>query len=83
MRSALCGIYPSGKKYGVSFLDLSTGEFFASIMDYGSLTSFLGKFQPKEILIPEDENFQHLSENFRNIYFTPLKEDFFSQGCTE
>ncbi|WP_457627647.1 DNA mismatch repair protein MutS [Persephonella sp.] len=79
MRSALAAVYPAGEKYGVSFLDLSTGEFFASIMDREKLISFIGKFQPKELLAPEGVDVEFLKENFRGLFITHLPEDYFSE----
>ncbi len=83
MRSALASVFPSGNDFGVSYLDLSTGEFFASVMDTDNLISFIGKFQPKEILIPEGKNLDFLKENFRWIFITQLPEDFFDQQSVD
>ena len=83
MRSALASVFPSGSDFGVSYLDLSTGEFFASVMDTDSLISFIGKFQPKEILTPEGKNIDFLKENFRWIFITQLPEDFFDQQSVD
>ncbi|WP_456464409.1 DNA mismatch repair protein MutS [Persephonella sp.] len=83
MRSALASVFPSGSDFGVSYLDLSTGEFFASVMDTDSLISFIGKFQPKEILLPEGKNIDFLKENFRWIFITQLPEDFFDQQSVD
>ncbi len=83
LKSALTAVFPSGNKYGVAFLNLSTGEFFASIMDYDSLVSFIGKFQPREILVPEEVSTEKLKENFRHIFFTPVSQDFFSEEALE
>ena len=83
MRSALASVYPSGTDFGVSFLDLSTGEFFASVMDRDNLISFIGKFQPKEILVPEGKNLEFLKENFRWIFITKLPEEFFDKQSVD
>ncbi|NPA54596.1 MAG: DNA mismatch repair protein MutS, partial [Aquificae bacterium] len=79
MKSALAGIYPVGKKYAVSYLDLSTGEFFGTIFDKDDLLSFLGKFQPKEILVPEGTDIPDIQEYFRNIFISKLPEEYFNQ----
>ncbi|SNZ08932.1 DNA mismatch repair protein MutS [Persephonella hydrogeniphila] len=79
MKSALSSVFPAGKDYGVSYLDLSTGEFFASVMDEENLISFIGKFQPKEILIPENRKFSFIKENFKNTFLTYLPEDYFDE----
>jgi DNA mismatch repair protein MutS len=79
MKSALCSVFPEGKDYGVSYLDLSTGEFFGSVMDRENLISFIGKFQPKEILIPENTQLSFLKENFKNAFITYLPENYFDE----
>ena len=79
LRSALVGILPIGKTYYLSYLDLSTGEFLATHLNLDDLISFIGKFQPKEILLPEGVEIPELKENFKNIFFTHLPENYFSE----
>jgi len=80
LKSALLSVYPQGSKYGVSFLDLSTGEFTASLMEEENLISFIGKFQPKEILHPEGCDISFITEHFRNIFTSQLPEEFFNEN---
>ncbi|NPA12726.1 MAG: DNA mismatch repair protein MutS [Aquificae bacterium] len=79
LRSAVVSIYPEGSKFGVSYLDLSTGEFFASVMDSEGLISFLGKFQPKEVILPKGKEIPLIKEHFKEIFITHLPEGDFSQ----
>ncbi|WP_457643319.1 DNA mismatch repair protein MutS [Persephonella sp.] len=83
MRSALLSVYPERDRYGVSYLDLSTGEFYASVMDRDKLLSFIGKFQPKEILVPENSPVEFIKEQFKHIFLTHLPEDYFSQDSLD
>ncbi|MBK3332554.1 DNA mismatch repair protein MutS [Persephonella atlantica] len=83
LRSALAAVVPAGKRYGTAYLDLSTGEFIASVMDYESLVSFIGKFQPKEVLIPQEADMEKVKESFRHIFFTPVGQDFFSEEALD
>ena len=79
LKAALVSILPEGNKYGVSYINLSTGEFFATTTDLDGLIAFLGKFQPKEILLPENTEIPEIKENFRNIFISHVPQDFFSQ----
>ena len=83
LKAALAGIYPLGKKYAVSYLDLSTGEFFGTIFDKDDLISFLGKFQPREVLIPEDVEIPEIQEYFKNIFISKLPEEYFNKEAAE
>ncbi len=83
LKSALAGIYPAGKKYAVSYLDLSTGEFFGTLFDREDLISFIGKFQPKEILIPEGFEIPEIEESFKSIFISHLPEEFFGEDAVE
>ncbi|KAI8902138.1 muts domain V-domain-containing protein [Globomyces pollinis-pini] len=51
----LLAIYanPNGKLLGLSWLDVSTGEFYLSEIESKDLTAELTKIDPKEILIPD------------------------------
>ncbi len=79
MKSALSGIYPVGNRFAVSYLDLSTGEFFGTIFDKDDLISFLGKFQPKEIVIPQNTDIPDIEDYFKSMFVSKLPEDYFNQ----
>ena len=61
-----------GKKlYGISFLDVSTGEFLTAQGDVEHIDKLLQNFQPSEVLIPKKyrKNFTELwGENFHTFY---------------
>ncbi len=77
-KASLLSLYPKGKNYYMAYLDLSTGEFDVGVLDKDNLISFIGKFQPKEILIPKDLSIPEVKEHFKTVFFTELTEDFFS-----
>ncbi len=83
LKSALSSIYPVGKKYAVSYLDLSTGEFFGTIFEKDDLLSFLGKFQPREVLIPEDVEIPEIQEFFKHTFVSKLPEEYFSKEAAD
>ena len=65
----LCSLYFSdGKLFGISFLDISTGEFLTSEGSREDVDKLLSNFSPKEILI-ERGNKKKFEENFGSNYF--------------
>jgi DNA mismatch repair protein MutS len=61
----LASIYLSGKSYGLSYADISTGEFRAtSFSTLDELLDELSNLNPKEILLPE--------ELYQNVEFSSL-----------
>ena len=83
LQSSLIAVFPSGETYYISHLDLSTGEFTAAKLNLDELISFIGKFQPKEILLPENTEIPEIKENFKNVFFSKLPENFFSEENVE
>ena len=70
-------------KYGVAHLDLSTGEFrVTEVSSFGDLLDELGRINPAELLIPEDED---LSQNRRlsNYRLEILKKGSFDPDMSE
>ncbi len=65
----LCALYfPNSKLFGISFLDISTGEFLTSEGSQEDIDKLLSNFSPKEILV-ERGNKKKFEENFGNNYF--------------
>jgi len=64
----LSAIYNSGKEYGISFLDISTGEFYLSQGNKEYIDKLLQSFQPGEVLVskPFANTFK---ENFGDKWF--------------
>ena len=78
IKTGILAIDKAGKnKYAIAYLDLSTGEFIGTILNKDNLISFIGKFQPKEILIKKDFDTHFIKEQFRSIFFTQLPDEFF------
>ncbi len=75
----LAGIFLDNKFAGISFLDISTGEFFAAEGNYEYIDKLLGSFQPREVLIEKRK--QHLfRETFGTNYYTfPLDDWVFTE----
>lgn len=50
----LCALFPSGKEFGIAFLDVSTGEFSAGEGDKAFMEKLLQTFSPSEVIIPRE-----------------------------
>ncbi|UCD39395.1 MAG: DNA mismatch repair protein MutS [Fidelibacterota bacterium] len=50
----LAGVYSEDDRVGLALLDNSTGEFFLEELSLEQLTDHLHRYQPSEILLPED-----------------------------
>ena len=78
VKTGLLAIDKAGRnKYTLAYLDLSTGEFIGTILPEDDLISFIGKFQPKEILIKKGFDTGFIKENFKNVFFSELQEKYF------
>lgn len=65
----LCAIYTgNNKQFGISFLDISTGEFLTSEGSKDETDKLISNFSPKEILI-ERGNKKKFEENFGQHFF--------------
>ncbi|MGC9080241.1 DNA mismatch repair protein MutS [Sulfurihydrogenibium sp.] len=83
IKSGLMAVYKKSEKYAVSYLDLSTGEFYGSILSKEDLISFANKFLPKEILIPKDLDLSFLSQDYKNFFITKLPDEFFDKDTEQ
>ncbi len=80
LRASLMAIYPYRRdSFTVGYLDLSTGEFLGGILDEDELISFIGKFQPREIIVEKGTDVSLIKEHFKSIYISELPEDYFSK----
>ncbi|MCF7824785.1 MAG: DNA mismatch repair protein MutS [Candidatus Marinimicrobia bacterium] len=52
----LACVYPQGDKFGLSFLDVSTGKFSVMELRAIQIKSILAGLAPREILLSEDDN---------------------------
>ncbi len=71
----LASVHYAKKAYGVSFLDISTGEFLTTQGDKSTVDKLLQNFNPSEILVakPKKNNF---TEDFGTEYLTYYLEDW-------
>ena len=67
-----------GKYIGVSFLDVSTGEFLTSQGDGEYIDKLLQNFNPSEVLVSKQER-KNFSETFGNDFHTFYLEDWVYQ----
>jgi len=67
-----------GKYIGVSFLDVSTGEFLTSQGDAEYIDKLLQNFNPSEVLVSKQER-KNFSETFGNDFHTFYLEDWVYQ----
>ncbi|MEO0076284.1 MAG: DNA mismatch repair protein MutS [candidate division WOR-3 bacterium] len=54
----LLAVIQDNEKCGLAFADISTGEFNVSEINYNSLTETVQKIDPKEIVLPRNQNWQ-------------------------
>jgi DNA mismatch repair protein MutS len=75
----LACVYFEKNLAGVSFLDVSTGEFLVAQGNYEYIDKLLSGFEPKEVLV-EKRKFKEFQEVFGSKYYTyPLDEWIFSE----
>ena len=59
----LCGIYLSDKTHGISFLDVSTGEFLVAEGNHEYLQKLISGFRPSEIIFQKNKK-----TDFENVF---------------
>jgi DNA mismatch repair protein MutS len=76
----LCALHIAGNnQYGISFLDISTGEFLTSEGNRDDIDKLLANFSPKELLV-ERGNRKKLEEAFGNGWLLSELEDWIFTG---
>ncbi len=83
----LASVYFGKKNIGVSFLDISTGEFLTAQGNDEYIDKLLQNFQPSEVLIPKENKvtFKEIfGEDFHNFYLEDwvFKEDYAVETLT-
>lgn len=79
----VCSIHFVKKNCGVSFLDISTGEFLIAEGSYAYIDKLLTNFSPKEVLIERNKK-KIFEENFGTRYFTFELDDWiFTQDAAK
>jgi DNA mismatch repair protein MutS len=71
----LAAIYFANKSIGISFLDVSTGEFLTSQGNAEYIDKLLQNFNPSEVLIPKN-NKNNFRETFGNDFHSFYLEDW-------
>lgn len=71
----LCAIHFAKKRYGISFLDISTGEFLVSEGSKENIDKLLANFSPKEVLVERSKK-KLFEETFGSRYFIFELEDW-------
>ena len=68
----LASIFNIKDKYGISFLDISTGEFLISEGNIDYIKNLLQSFDPKEILISKKnkKEFNSLFGDYKSIFYS-------------
>lgn len=64
----LCGIHFGDKKNGISFLDISTGEFFVAEGDQDYTDKLLQTFQPAEVIFQKGKQ-EYFQETFGKKFY--------------
>lgn len=77
----LCAIHFAKKNCGVSFLDISTGEFLVAEGNKEYIDKLLANFSPKEVLVERGKK-KELKEDFSSRFFIFELDDWiFTDDC--
>lgn len=74
----LCGLHLTDKVHGVSFLDVSTGEFFLAQGDLQYIDKLLQSFRPNEVIV-QRRRLHSFQEHFAEKYYTNTFDDWVFQ----
>ncbi|MFM8432040.1 MAG: DNA mismatch repair protein MutS [Bacteroidota bacterium] len=75
----LAAIHPDGKKTGVAFLDISTGEFYAAQGDEAYIDNVLQSFQPVEVVFSRSHKSQ-LQERYEGRFYHYALDEWIFQS---
>ena len=84
----LAAVYFANKMIGVSFLDVSTGEFLTAQGNAEYIDKLLQNFNPSEVLVPKNNKSEFretFGEDFHNFYLEDwiFKEDYALETLTK
>ena len=71
----LCGLHLTDKIHGVSFLDVSTGEFFVAQGDMAYIDKLMSNFHPSEVVLQRKRQ-RWFQEHFSEKYYCNTFEDW-------
>ncbi len=73
----LASLYDDGKKCGVAFIDISTGEFFVAEGTKEQAEKLIQNFQPNEIVFQKNRKKEFSEQYAKSFYSFPLDEWIF------
>ena len=71
----LCGLHLADKVHGVSFLDVSTGEFFVAQGDMAYIDKLMDSFHPSEVVL-QRKKLRWFQEHSAERYYTNTFDDW-------
>ena len=71
----LCGLHLTDKIHGISFLDVSTGEFYVAQGDLAYIDKLLTNFHPSEVVLQRKKQ-RWFQEQFAEKYYCNTFEDW-------
>ena len=71
----LCGLHVADKVHGISFLDVSTGEFYVAQGDLAYIDKLLTNFHPSEVVV-QRKKLRWFQEHFAEKYYTNTFDDW-------
>lgn len=71
----LCGLHLTDKIHGVSFLDVSTGEFYVSQGDLAYIDKLMANFHPSEVVLQRKKQ-RWFMERFSEKYYCNTFDDW-------
>ncbi len=71
----LCGLHLTDKVHGVSFLDVSTGEFYVAQGDLAYVDKLLTNFHPSEVVL-QRKRLRQFQEHFPERYYCNTFDDW-------
>ena len=74
----LCGLHLTDKVHGISFLDVSTGEFYVAQGDLAYIDKLLANFRPSEIIL-QRKRLHWFHDHFAEKYYTNTFDDWVFQ----
>jgi DNA mismatch repair protein MutS len=67
--------YGKNEQFGIAFLDISTGEFFVSEGNTGTIDKLLQSFRPSEVIIPKSR-MREFNAGFGDRFYVNTLEDW-------
>lgn len=71
----LCGLHLTDKVHGISFLDVSTGEFYVAQGDLAYIDKLMQNFRPSEVVL-QRKKLHWFLDHFSEKYYTNTFDDW-------